>query len=198
MGINTTQPTATLHVKSNGSTSTTQVLKVDNIAGTNLLTINDDGTVSGTAAVNLTSGTVSTPKGSGIFTATASSFINCFLSPSGNSSVSTNGSPNDPAFYTVAQTVPYNTTVDKLNIKVRATINTIGTNPIIAQLWVNNVPTNLTVAFFPIQYIAGQNYSASNNTVSIPLLAGDIIAYRILGLGSSQLIGYVSMRYTEQ
>ncbi|WP_294238232.1 hypothetical protein [Chryseobacterium sp. sg2396] len=48
VGINTATPTATLHLKGKGSTNATQSLKIENSAGTNLITINDDGTASGT------------------------------------------------------------------------------------------------------------------------------------------------------
>lgn len=198
VGINTVTPTATLHVNSQGSTATTQALKVDNADGTNLLTINNDGTVSGAAAVNLSSGTAAAPKGSGIFTATASSFNNCFLSPNGNTSIALTGSSNDPGFYTVAQAVPYNTVVDKLNFHIRATATYYGTNPILVQLYVNGVPANLTAAIFLYQYTAGQTYSAQQTNGSVSLVAGDLIAYRILGLGNTPLIGYLSMRYTEE
>lgn len=47
VGINIATPTATLHLKGKGSTNATQSLKIDNSTGTNLLTINDDGTASG-------------------------------------------------------------------------------------------------------------------------------------------------------
>ncbi|WP_294318028.1 hypothetical protein [uncultured Chryseobacterium sp.] len=53
VGINTQSPTAALHVVSKGNAATTQALKVHNSDGTNLLTINDDGTVTGSAASNL-------------------------------------------------------------------------------------------------------------------------------------------------
>lgn len=52
VGINTITPTATLHVKGNGNTSATQALKLENSDGTNLLTVNDDGSVSGSAVAN--------------------------------------------------------------------------------------------------------------------------------------------------
>lgn len=52
VGINTTTPTATLHVKGNGNTSATQALKLENSDGTNLLTVNDDGSISGSAVAN--------------------------------------------------------------------------------------------------------------------------------------------------
>lgn len=53
VGINTTSPTSTLHVKSKGSTSATQNFKLENSDGTNLFTVNDDGSVSGSAVSNL-------------------------------------------------------------------------------------------------------------------------------------------------
>lgn len=56
VGINTTTPTATLHVLGKGNTATTQSLKVENSDGTNLLTINDNGTVSGSAVANFGGG----------------------------------------------------------------------------------------------------------------------------------------------
>ncbi|WP_228377957.1 DUF7151 family protein, partial [Chryseobacterium luteum] len=56
VGINTTTPTATLNVKGKGNTTATQSLKVENSDGTNLLTINDNGTVSGSAVSNFGGG----------------------------------------------------------------------------------------------------------------------------------------------
>ena len=56
VGINTTTPTATINIKGKGNTVSTQSLKVENSDGVNLLTINDNGTVSGSAVTTLTSG----------------------------------------------------------------------------------------------------------------------------------------------
>lgn len=56
VGINTTTPTATLSVKGKGNTIATQALKVENSDGDNLLTINDNGTVSGLAVSNMGGG----------------------------------------------------------------------------------------------------------------------------------------------
>ncbi|WP_034705626.1 DUF7151 family protein [Chryseobacterium luteum] len=56
VGINTTAPTATLNVKGKGNTTITQSLKVENSDGTNLLTINDNGTISGSAVSNFGGG----------------------------------------------------------------------------------------------------------------------------------------------
>lgn len=53
VGINTTSPTSTLHVKSKGNTSSTQSFRLENSDGTNLFTVNDDGTVSGSSVSNL-------------------------------------------------------------------------------------------------------------------------------------------------
>lgn len=198
VGINTPTPSATLHVKSQGSAVTTQSLKIENSAGANLLTINDDGTVSGTAAANLASNTSATPKGSGIFTATAASCSNCHLSPNGNTVVSFPGAPPAGDFYIVAQAVPYNTSLDNLRFSIRATANTTSTNPIIVQLIVNGVATGFSAVIFNNIYSAGQTYIATPSSGSLLLSAGDLIAYRILGLTANQLIGYVSLRYTEQ
>lgn len=56
VGINTTTPTATLNVKGKGTTTSTQALRIENAAGTDLLTINDNGTVSGSSLANFGSG----------------------------------------------------------------------------------------------------------------------------------------------
>lgn len=56
VGINTTTPTATLNVKGKGTTTSTQALRIENAAGTDLLTINDNGTISGSALANFGSG----------------------------------------------------------------------------------------------------------------------------------------------
>lgn len=53
VGINNSSPTATLHIKSKGATASTQVLKLENADGDNLLTVNDNGTVSGSALTNI-------------------------------------------------------------------------------------------------------------------------------------------------
>lgn len=53
VGINTTSPSATLHVKGKGNTTATQSFKLENSDGTNLFSINDDGTVAGTVVSNL-------------------------------------------------------------------------------------------------------------------------------------------------
>lgn len=47
VGINISTSTATLHLKGKGSSNTTQSLKIENSTGTNLLTVNDDGSASG-------------------------------------------------------------------------------------------------------------------------------------------------------
>ncbi len=52
VGINTTTPSASLNVKGKGNTSATQNFKLENSDGTNLLTVNDDGSVSGSAVSN--------------------------------------------------------------------------------------------------------------------------------------------------
>jgi len=59
VGINTVTPTAALSVKGNGNTVATQALKLENSDGINLLTINNNGTVSGSAMANLAGGGVS-------------------------------------------------------------------------------------------------------------------------------------------
>ncbi|MDQ1096377.1 MULTISPECIES: DUF7151 family protein [Chryseobacterium] len=56
VGINISTPTATLHLKGKGADNTTQSLKIENSAGTNLLTVNDDGTASGSVLANLGGG----------------------------------------------------------------------------------------------------------------------------------------------
>ncbi|MDR6515331.1 DUF7151 family protein [Chryseobacterium camelliae] len=56
VGINIPTPTATLHLKGKGSDNTTQSLKIENSVGTNLLTVNDDGTASGSVLAGLGGG----------------------------------------------------------------------------------------------------------------------------------------------
>lgn len=56
VGINTSTPTATLNVKGKGNTSATQPLKIENSDGLNLLTITDNGLVSGTITAALSGG----------------------------------------------------------------------------------------------------------------------------------------------
>lgn len=78
VGINTTAPTSTLHVKSKGNTSSTQNFKLENSDGTNLFTVNDDGTVSGSAVSNLGgSGSGANGKNALVKTTTEAAGANC-------------------------------------------------------------------------------------------------------------------------
>lgn len=78
VGINTTAPTSTLHVKSKGNTSSTQNFKLENSDGTNLFTVNDDGTVSGSAVSNLGgSGSGANGKNALVKTTTEAAGTNC-------------------------------------------------------------------------------------------------------------------------
>lgn len=141
VGINTVNPTATLHVQSNGNTATTQALKVDNADGTNLLTINNDGTVSGVAAVNLSSGTPGSPKTSGIFSGMTPYPSTGYLSPVGNVFEQSSGIQNAQAFFTVAQTVPLNAVLDEMVLSVRSQYFNLSPRPITAELYVNGFAT---------------------------------------------------------
>ncbi|MFY1047568.1 DUF7151 family protein [Chryseobacterium sp. GP-SGM7] len=78
VGINTTNPTSTLHVKGKGNTSSTETFKLENSNGTNLFSVNDDGTVSGTVVSNLGSnGTGINGKNALVKTTTEASGTNC-------------------------------------------------------------------------------------------------------------------------
>lgn len=56
VGINTRTPAATLHVVGKGNTPATNALKLQNSDGTDLLTITDTGSVTGSAVANLGGG----------------------------------------------------------------------------------------------------------------------------------------------
>lgn len=198
VGINTTTPTATLHVNSQGSTATTQALKVDNSDGTNLLTINNDGTVSGVAAINLSSGTPTAPKASGIFSGMTSAPNDGFLSPIGNGFITSYSSTNAPAFYSVAQTVPFTTVLEEMTFSLHTISPYYAPRTLMAQLYVNNLPTALIITFYGPFFMANQSYTATSTGGSVILQKGDHFAYRIFGFDTTQINCYLSIRYTEQ
>jgi hypothetical protein len=77
VGINTTSPTATLNVKGKGNTNSTQSFKLENSDGVNLLTVNDNGTVSGSAVSNLGGGSGTNGFNALVRTSAESSGTNC-------------------------------------------------------------------------------------------------------------------------
>ncbi len=198
VGINTVNPTAALHVKSKGNTATTQALKVDNADGTNLLTINNDGTVSGVAAVNLSSGTPSAAKGSGIFSGMSSAPQDGYVSPVGNNFSASTFTLDDPAFYKVAQTVPYNTRLDLLTFSLRTATFYYSPMPLTAELYVNGASTGLYAMFYEPFIDPGFTYTSFPSTGSISLQRGALIAFKITGFMDPNINCYVSVRYTEE
>lgn len=198
VGINTTTPTATLHVKSQSLSTTTKTLKLENAAGTDLLTINNDGTVSGLAADNLSSGSPNTPKASGIFSGMTSAPNDGFLSPIGNGFVTSYASDNPPAFYSVAQTVPFNAVLTEMTFSLHTINSYYAPRIIMAQLYVNNSPTAFICTFPSPFYMPNETYTATFTDGSVILQKGDHFAYRIFGFDTPQINCYLSIRYTEQ
>lgn len=198
VGINTATPTATLHVLSKGNTATTQALKVDNVDGTNVLTINNDGTVSGTAAVNLTSGTVGTPKASGIFSSVAKQGGNVYLSPNGNGVAAFTTDVGDPAFYEVAHTVPFNAVLSALTFTVNTQLFTFLTAPLTVEVFVNGIGTGYFTNIFSNILVPQSNFTSAPVSNTITVQRGDIIAYRLSNFPQLPVNCYVSMVYTEQ
>ena len=77
VGINTTTPTATLHVVGKGNTTATNALKLENSDGTDLFTITDNGSVSGSALANLGGGSGSNGKNALVKTTAETAGANC-------------------------------------------------------------------------------------------------------------------------
>lgn len=200
VGINTETPTSTLHVKSKGSTANTQSLKVESSTGTNLLTINDDGTVSGTAAANLSSGSVVTPKASGLFSSMSAKTSSGYLSTAGDTFGIINATTTNYLVFTgVAQTVPFDARLNLLTFRITPSVisDVLLTTPLSVELYVNGSSTGLVATIINTVISYGSYYVSAPTSPSIRVYRGDLIAYRLRNFPEGQINCAVSMKYTE-
>lgn len=198
VGINTATPSANLHIKSSGSTGATQALKVDRADGTNLLTINSDGTVSGAAAANLSGGGQTAAKTSGVFSGMTADNSGGFLSPIGNAFTTSPPNINAPEFFSVAQMLPFNAVLDQMTFSLRSDMFSPTQGPFTVELYINGQSTGMSSMIMEPILFPNTSYISFPVSGSIFLQRGDLFAFHISGLYVPGMNRYVSIRYTEQ